>query len=208
METEVEAASRRNPVATLVRLILHWLIKTPLLVVLGIRGLLKHRPIRYALVVLLIAGAFGWQTYGSLLGGIRTNALTPSTQPTQMTADGDVSLGAASSLPPSPVVERYIQALADYDANTMWTLLGEDLQSFMQENSGGLALEQLQLGLDNLRERGGRYIGGTYVGGTLMEDGQSVYFYVLKIDTPVGELEMPYTYTVGVDGKLAGIDQE
>jgi hypothetical protein len=209
METQEGAAPHRSPLSTLVRFTLHWLIKIPLVVGLGIRSLLSRRPIRYAAVVLVIAAAFGWQTYGSLLGGLRTNALTPSAQPAQqMTADGDISLAAADRLPPSPVVERYIQALADYDAGTMWTLMGEDLQAFMQENAGGLAQEQLQLGLENLKQRGGRYVGGTYVGGTPMDDGQTVYFYVLRIETPIGELQVPYTYTVGGDGKLTGIDQE
>lgn len=208
MEPDIVAAPRRNPVIALARVTLHWLIKIPVLLVLGLRWLLGHRAVRYALVALLVVSAIGWQAAGTIIGGVKTNAQAPTTA-AQMTADGDIRLARAEQLlPPSPVVERYIQALADYDGATMWSLMGEDLRTFMQENNDGSAPERLQQGLDGLRQRGGRYVSGTYVAGTALTDGQHVYFYILEVETPVGNVEMPYTYTLGTDGKLAGIDQE
>lgn len=210
MGAEEEGIPRRHPLSALVRFVLHWLIKIPVLLVLGLRALFRRRVLRYATLTLLIVGFVAWQNAGSLLSLANTTALnaSPATPKQQLTPDGDIALTTGERLPPSPVVERYIQALADYDASGMWALMSDGLKEYMQENNGGLALERLQGGLETLRQRGGRFIGGTYVGGKQLADGQSVYFYVLKVETPMGELEAPYTYTVDADGMLVGIDQE
>ncbi len=183
------------------RLLMHGIIKAIVIVFIGIRTLLRLPAVRLGLAALVVAGVVGWQLFGASLTGARVTALSTGGR-----TEG-ISLSVAESqLPPSPVVERYIQALAESDAQTMWSLFSDEMKDYMQSSNGGQALATLQAGLDSVKEKGGRYVGGTYVGGAPLGDGKTAYFYVLDVETPNGGLRVPYIYTVGPDGKIANVE--
>ena len=52
-----ELPPRRNPVLTPVKVLLHWLIKAFLLLILGIRTVLRPKAVRYGLVALVLRAA-------------------------------------------------------------------------------------------------------------------------------------------------------
>jgi len=191
--------SGRGSVPTPVRFVLHWVIKSVVLLLLGVRFLLRPRAVRYGLVALVAVAAIGWRTTGFSLNGLQAAAL-PSGSPPAST----ISVPATNQLPPSPVVERYLQAQAAFDGKGMWDLISDEMKSSMQ-TSGNISLQQLQQELDSARQQGRRYSSAVYVGGVPMTDGQSVYFYVLKVDSPSGSTEVPYIYIVGPDNKIASI---
>ncbi len=201
MNGEDRERTSGNVLLTPLRWLLHGVIKVVVVVFIGIRLLLGLQAVRFGLAAVLVAGLIGWQLFGTSLRGAGVVALTDPGR-----ADGIPLAVSNDQLPPSPVVERYIQALADSDAQTMWNLFSDEMKEYMQTSNGGQAVETLQAGLDSVKEKGGRYVGGTYVGGTPLGDGRNVYFYVLDVETPNGGLRVPYIYTVGPDGKIANVE--
>ncbi len=193
-DEEQEKPRKRNPLTLPMRYLLHLIIKAIVLLIMGIRWVLRPKPVRYGLLLILLAGAVGWNVAGSALRGPQTAA------PPQAAT---VSQQAASQLPQSPVVEQYLQAQAAYDGKQMWELISDEMKSSMRASD--VSLQQLQAELDSARQEGRRYRGATYVGGIPMSQGRQVYFYVLTVDTPAGSTEVPYIYVVGPDGKIVSI---
>ncbi|MGE5620846.1 MAG: hypothetical protein ACM3US_16480 [Sphingomonadaceae bacterium] len=188
----------RNPLTLPLRFLLHGLIKTVVLIFLGIRFVLRRRAVRYALLLLVALGAIAWNSLGTFTKGTPASALQPSAQPGGLT-----SVTASNQLPPSPVVEQYLQAQASFDGRAMWDLISDEMKDSMQP--GESSIQQLQAELDTARRQGRRYLGATYVGGVPLSQGGSVYFYVLSVDGPGGSSEVPYIYVVGPDGKIVSI---
>ncbi len=193
-----ETRRRGDPLLLPARFLLHWIIKALVLLFLGIRFLLRPRAVRYGLVALLVVGAIGWKTTGGTLQGLQA----PGTQPA-LGATAVLSEPPTTQLPPSPVVERYLQAQAAFDGKAMWNLIGDDMKNSLQANDA--TLQQLQQQLDSAKQQGRRYSGAIYVGGIPMDEGRNVYFYVLTVDTPAGSTQVPYIYVVGSDGKIVSI---
>lgn len=189
-----ETRRNPNPVLTPVRLFLHLIIKAFVLVFLGIRLALRPKPVRFGLLALLVVGIIGWNVAAGSLQGSQISA-------GQQGVAG--STPAGNQLPPSPAVERYLQAQADFNARGMWDLISDDLKNSTEFSEA--SLPQLQAELDSARQQGRRYRGATYVGGVPMSQGRSVYFYVLTVDGPRGVTEVPYIYVVGPDGKIVSI---
>ncbi len=177
------------------RFLLHLLIKIVVLAVLGIRFVLRPKPVRFALVALAVAGIAAWNFFGGMIqepaqvAGARTSAV--------------VSTQAATQLSQPEVVERYLRAQANFDAEGMWDTIADSLKQ--QMSASNITPDQLQAELDAARQQGRRYRGATYVGGTPISGGQSVYFYILTVDTPRGTSDIPYIYIVGPDGKISSI---
>ena len=193
-----ETGRRGNLLTLPLRLLLHWVIKAFVLLFLTFRSLLRPKAVRYGLAALLILGGMGWKATGGFMLG------TPAGLQSSTASGQTISTPATNQLPPSPVVEKYLQAQAAFDGKGMWDLIGDEMKSSMQVN-GNVSLQQLQQELDNAKQQGRRYSSAVYVGGVPMSGGQSVYFYVLKVDSPNGSAEVPYIYIVGSDGKIASI---
>lgn len=196
---EDQETGRRGSLLTLpVRFLLHWIIKVVVLLFLGIRFLLRPRAVRYGLVLLLVVGTLGWNVAGGSILGAKSSALQSADQ-----SGATTSTQAANQLPPSPVVEKYLQAQASFNGKAMWELISDDMKSSMQASDA--SVQQLQAELDTAKKQGRRYNGATYVGGVPISQGRSVYFYVLSVDGPGGTNEVPYIYIVGSDGKIVSI---
>ncbi|MCL4532201.1 MAG: hypothetical protein M1582_03260 [Actinobacteria bacterium] len=193
-----ETTRRGSPLLLPVRLLLHWIIKTVVLLFLEIRTVLRPRAVRYGLVALLVVGAIGWKTTGGTIQGMQA----PGTQPA-LGATAVLSEPPTTQLPPSPVVERYLQAQTNFDGKTMWDLISDDMKNSMQATDA--TLQQLQQQLDAAKQQGRRYTRSIYVGGIPLGNGENVYFYVLQVDGPTGSTQVPYIYVVGTDGKIVSI---
>ena len=196
-----EIEPSRSPALRPVWFLFHWLVKLVVLVVLGVRAALRPRLVRYGLLVLIVVGVVGWRYFGASLPGLSAAPLAVSGQ----TGSATVDLGH-STLPHSPVVDRYIQAEANYDAATMWSLLSDDMKNSIQVSGAtGTGLQQLQTAVDTAKQQGRQYVGATYVGGIPLGGGDSVYFYVLLVWDPTGNGAIPYIYLVGPDSKIVSI---
>ncbi len=193
-DEDQESPRSSNLLLRPLRFLLHWIIKLLVLVGMTVRFVLRPKPIRYGLLVLVVAGGIGWNYASKSL----------HEQQVAATMSGEaVSTTATSQLPPSPTVEHYLKAQATFDANGMWDSISDDLKQQLQASSA--SPQQLQAQLDSAKQSGRRYAGATYVGGVPMHGGSNVYFYVLMVDTPTGSTEVPYIYVVGPDGKIASI---
>jgi len=188
---------RRNPLLLPVRALMHWIIKFIVLAALGIRRALRPKPTRYGLVALVLVGILAWRLLGNMAVG------QPITDATRTSSTMPVSTVASNLLPPSPTVESYLKAQANFDAQGMWNSIGSELKQQMQAQN--ITAQQLQQELDSARQQGRRYRAASYVGGTPMIQGGAVYFYVLTVDTPSGTADVPYIYVVGQDGKIVSI---
>ncbi len=198
VDEDQENKRRGNLLTAPLRFLLHWIIKAIVFMFLGIRLVLRPRAVRYGLVALIVVLAIGWKVIGVPIQGMQTFG------PQTATTGSTMSTTATNQLPPSPVVETYLQAQAAFDGKTMWDQIGQSMKNSMQANSGA-TLQQLQQELNSAKQQGRRYTGAIYVGGVPMSDGESVYFYVLKVETPNGSTDVPYIYIVGKDGKIASI---
>ncbi len=197
---EDQGANRRGNLLTLpVRLLLHSTIKLFVLLYLEVRTLLRPKAVRYGLVALVVVVAVGLKMTGGTIFGMQAPGLQAAGS-----QGGTMSVAASSQLPPSPTIEKYLQAQAAFDAKGMWDLIGDDMKSSMQA-SGDVSVQALQQELDNAKKQGRRYNSALYVGGVPISNGQNVYFYVLKVDSPSGSTDVPYIYVVGSDGKIASI---
>ena len=87
----------------------------------------------------------------------------------------------------------------------MFGLFSDTMKGSMPGASDGENLAQLQSVLESAKADGRRYTGATYIGGAPLENGQSVYFYVLKVESPAGKLSVPYIYVLGPDNKIDSI---
>ncbi len=189
----------RQPWAAAARFLLRWTIKMPVLAFLGARAQLRRRAVRLGLAATLLAVIVGWQLGEAFLHSYRDDLWgAPQTR-------GEIALSTAGSLPPSPVLERYLQALAAFDGETMWGMLSDELRESLQGTGASAIPAEYQAQLDTIRDRGGRYVEAVYVGGTPLADGDNVYFYVLKVATPTGKVEVPYIYVVDAGGKITSI---
>ncbi len=205
-----EVRPRRNPLLWPLRFLLHWIIKTAVVVFIGIRFVLRPKPIRYGLVAVLAIGVIAWGLAGPALTG-RGLAQARSAPVTSAAATSDNSANSSSlastaadkSVPPSPVVEAYLEAQANYDANGMWNHISDSLKQ--QLSSSNTTVNQLQQELNSAKQSGRRYVAATYFGGTLIDTGTYAYFYVLTEQDPSGSTRVPYIYVVGQDGKIDSI---
>ncbi|MCL4467159.1 MAG: hypothetical protein M1389_14275 [Chloroflexi bacterium] len=196
-----ELEPSRSPALRPVWFLFHWLIKLFVLVVLGIRAVFRPRLVRYGVLVLVVVGIVGWRLFSPSLPGLNAAPLAVASQ-----TSGTVADVGNSTLPSSPVVEQYIQAEANYDAATMWSLLSDDMKNSIQVSGAtGTGLQQLQTAVDTAKQQGRQYVGATYVGGIPLGGGDSVYFYVLLVRDPTGNGAIPYIYLVGPDSKIASI---
>jgi hypothetical protein len=196
-----ETPRRQNPITWPVRFLLHWSVKSVVLLFMGVAFVLRPRAVRYGLVALLLVGAVGWNFAAPSLKVAAGNPLAPAS------AAQSASISTASpsgQLPQSAVVQQYLQAQAGFNGKGMWDLLSDDMKNTIQQSSGA-TVDQLQSELDTAKQQGRRYSGATYVGGVPIAGGQRVYFYVVTVDTPSGSTEVPYIYVVGSDGKIASI---
>ncbi len=193
-DEDQESPRSGNALLWPLRALLHTIIKLLVLVVMAVRTVLTPRPIRYGLLILVVAGGIGWD-YANR---------TFQEQQLAATLSGDVvSTTATAQLPPSPTVENYLKAQATYDARGMWESISDDLKMQLQAASG--SPQQLQVELDSAKAQGRRYAGAVYIGGVPIQGGNRVYFYVLRVESPVGTSEVPYIYVVGPDGKIESI---
>jgi hypothetical protein len=203
-ESAEEARPRRNPLLVPVRWLLHELVKLLVLLVVGVRLVLRPRAVRYGLPVLVVLGLVGWQLLAGYLPGTTAKPLAASGGAVQ---GGDLALANnGQTLPPSAVVERYLQAQAGFDGVTMWGLLSDDMKTNLEVGAAIANAQQLQVQLDSGKAAGRKYLAATYAGGMALSDGSSVYFYVLQVgDAENNRGEVPYIYVVGADGKIASI---
>ncbi len=206
---EKEAGHRRNPLLLPLRFLLYWIIKAIVMLVLGIRAVLRPRPVRYGLVALLVVGVIGWGLAGSTLSSrsAATTGAVAGASPIPATNAANsadiVSVPATRQVDRSPTVEKYLKAQANFDANTMWDQISDDLKQ--QLATSNTSIKSLQDELDAAKQAGRQYIGATYIGGMQMDPDQTAYFYVLTVETSNGATRVPYIYVVGKDGKIVSI---
>src|SRR5512133_1782715 len=145
-ELEERQAPRRNPLLRPFRFILHWAIKLIVLFFVGIRAILRPKLVRLGIGALLIAGIIGWNFFG--IPGVTKTPQAQSTGPTYAAASTNtlVSVPSGERLDRSPVVESYLKAQSDFDANGMWATISDDLKQ--QLASSNTSLRDLQAQLD------------------------------------------------------------
>jgi hypothetical protein len=214
-EAEDQEVRHRNPLLWPLRFLLHWIIKTLVFVFLGIRFVLRPKPVRYGLVAVLVLGVLAWGIAGPQVTGrvLAMAGLVPSPSPAIQASQAaptapassatTVSVEATKQLARSPVVESYLQAQANFDANGMWDTISDTLKQ--QLASSNTTVQQLQDELDAAKQAGRQYSSALYVGGAQIDSSSSAYFYVLTVDTPGGTTRVPYIYVVGQDGKIDSI---
>lgn len=202
-----EVRPRRNPLLWPLRFLLHWIIKTIVIIFIGISFVLRPKPIRYGVVAILAVGVIAWGLAGPALTG-RGLALAGSAPPqtAAVSSAGSSNMASTSadqSVPQSPVVQDYLKAQANYDANGMWNNISDALKQ--QLASSNTTVSQLQQELNSAKQSGRRYTSATYFGGMEIDTGTYAYFYVLTEEDPSGTTHVPYIYVVGQDGKIDSI---
>jgi hypothetical protein len=111
------------------------------------------------------------------------------------------------SAPPAASVQTYIKGMVDFDASLMWQSMSND--SVTQMVSKGGSPEQLQQGLNNIRDSGASYEDVSYIGAYPLSNGGTYFFYVVSrrgFSAPNAIDQIYFVFTVGPDGKIASIE--
>ena len=134
-EIEGQETPRRNPLLWPVRFLLHWAIKLIVLVVLGIRTVLRPKPVRFGIVGLLVAGVVAWNFFG--VGATGKALPVAASEPTYVAASTNslVSVPSSEKLAQPPVVEAYLKAQSNFDANGMWGVISDDLKQQLESSN-------------------------------------------------------------------------
>jgi hypothetical protein len=208
-----EVRRRRNPLLWPLRFLLHWIIKSIVLVFLGIGMVLRPRPVRYGVVAILVLGIIAWALAGQAVtgrgvataGNLQASAASRplSTSPADSTSAEPISVPVNRTVERAPVVEQYLKAQSRFDANSMWDSISDNMKQQLQASSTDV--QSLQDQLDQAKQSGRSYSTQLYVGGVPMDTESVAYFYVITVETPNGATRVPYIYVVGKDGKIDAI---
>ncbi len=195
LEAFSDRSRSHNPLLLAVRFLLYWVIRALVVLFRWIRFLFRPALVRYGLLIVLVAGAVAWKSLG-------TPAFLPWL-PSDSTPGTLVSTSATTQPPPAPVVERYLQAQANFDAKGMWDTMSDPLKQRMTLANNSET--QIQNALDSARQLQRNYTAITYIGGHALGSNQMVYFYVLTMKSPTGTSQIPYTFVVDQNGKISNI---
>jgi hypothetical protein len=182
METyEAEAPRRFNPIRWLIKSILHFFVKTTILITRGI----KRYPLPALILIIVVVGSLFWL----------------SSFVSSMPALG----GATASAEGRPIsIELYLKGQSEFDANLMWEAMSDELKTTMTQN--GQTLESARQRMEQAKQRGTRVTGFKYVGGTGLNDGRSVHLYVVSATNGQDVQQVPYTFTLNKVGKIITIE--
>ena len=143
----------------------------------------------------------------SILAGTATTRPPDQAGGPSTAARGAATTLVAGSSAAVPSVDSYIKGLTQFDAKLMWGSLSDE--AIQAARARGGSLEALQQGLDEARQRGGRYEGVEMIGSYPLQDGRKYLFYVLSRRGFTGpeQLEQVYfVFTVAKDGKITRIE--
>ncbi len=107
---------------------------------------------------------------------------------------------------PPVAVQDFIQGQREYDAEKMWNSFSPRFQAALLDN--GTSKEVIQVRADNERDSGQRYGKHDYIGGVQLNDGRSMYFYMINVESPNAQRSgpMPFVFTVDKDGKIIRVE--
>jgi hypothetical protein len=172
-----EPTQRSGPIRSLIKGLLFIIIKPLILLIFFIR--------RYPLPALIIAIAL----VGSLFWLNGSAALPFSSSPTSSAAGARVA------------PELFLTGQKEANANLMWEAMSDELKQGLQQN--GQTPERMQQQLDDMRRQGVSYTGFQFIASTPLNDGRSVYLYVVSASNGGQE---PFTFTVNSKGKIERIE--
>lgn len=179
-----------------VRFGLHWLIK---LLVLACVLAWRLKPV-VALVFLVAAGVWWVGPGGGSIAGFSLRPLRAATYSEQFSAPAMV-------VPPSAAPEQYLRGQSRFDAQMMWDSLSDEMKISSRARGGAMTFQRLQQQLDEAKNNGLRYDQANYIGGFRSSDGRAFYLYVVAVTAGgSGTQYIPYTFTVGKEGKILSID--
>lgn len=122
------------------------------------------------------------------------------------TAGGALSALSAGqgSVAPAPIIESYLKAQNRFDAGVMWETMSERYQKILATR--GVNAEILQQQLDMARSHGRHFKDITYVAGYELNDGSSIYLYVVTVEMDGESQQVPHLFTVDPNGKIDNIE--
>jgi hypothetical protein len=195
---DIESPSRSrlgNFLRGAVRALLHPILKVIVLIAIGIRAALRPRIIRYPVIALVLVLGVLWFIA----------AQNRDTMSSFMLREGTVvSAPHGQYLAPPLAVEQYLLAQGTRNAQAMWATLSEDFRKAMADDQEA-AIAALQADLDRSRQAGTGFHSATYIGGAPLQNGDTVYFYVVNIQTPDGIARIPYIFILDSAGRIKDI---
>ena len=114
-----------------------------------------------------------------------------------------VSVTVDQQVEPAQATESFLDGQKRFDANAVWDSLGDTLQQQLVTN--GMTREAYQEQLDSARKSGSSIQDIYYVGGMKLNDGTSVYLYVINVEAPDGSAQVPYMFIVNKQGKIEAV---
>jgi hypothetical protein len=107
---------------------------------------------------------------------------------------------------PDNAAEQYIRGLQEKDAALLLGSLSPEMRRSMEERSGQLGMAALPALFAEQERRGERLVGYRLVGQYETVQGEQLYFYVVHSKRGDEQRDIPYTLTVGRDGKVSKVE--
>lgn len=115
----------------------------------------------------------------------------------------NLSLGGGGA---PTATENYLKGNSTYNAELMWSALGDEAVQRFRSRGGNV--QTLQAQMEQAKQAGVQLEQINYVGGQALADGTSMHFYVVLTRGPRsrGEVEyVPYTFTLDPSGKISRV---
>lgn len=172
------SARRSSPWRAIVKGVLHVVVKVFILTTRAI----KRHPIPTMILAVILAGSYFAVDSGAVtIPGLGVPAATAR--------DSRVAS-----------IEEYLDGQRNADVLKM-------MSAFSDENKADSALlERTQQQVTRAKLHNIRFVDASYIGGTALMDGGSVHLYVVSIDDGAQTGQIPFTFTLNAEGKIARIE--
>jgi hypothetical protein len=116
------------------------------------------------------------------------------------TGDARVAL-----IQPADAVEDFLRAQQTFDADLMWQSFSPELRASLENQA--ITRDALADYVENERQAGQRYRSFEYVGGVPLDGRQTMYFYVVDVESPEPERSgmISFIFTVNSAGKIISV---
>jgi hypothetical protein len=135
----------------------------------------------------------------SVIGWMAASMFLPSGDPAQ-------NFTRVASIPPAPAVENFIKGQQNFDGAMMWDSLSEQVKAQRLAQGDSKLTWQTRAEMD--KRSGQKYRKYDYVGGVELQNGSSMFFYLVDVESPRPDRGGPtsYVFTVDQDGKILSIE--
>lgn len=168
---------RRNPLRTIIKAVLHVIVKA---IILLRRAILRHPIATLILLTMLLGSYLAISTGVVSIAWLGMPATVNDGRPT--------------------AIAQYLDGQQKGDVTLMWEGLSDDIKQDQD------AFQSARQELEFAKLNGISFTDSTYIGGSTLNDGTSVHLFVVSMSNGNNIVQVPWTFRLNQAGKIIAID--